>query len=86
MNHAISFPTSAIVFTYYWTLVLNDRNNIGSDAAYADYPWWMDLMEHGVVLPAALINILLEPFTLTPLVGYIMAAASTGGYVSWLQC
>lgn len=84
LNYSVSFPVNAIVFVYFWTVYWIDRELIYPQLLQEYYPPWVSNIEHGLILPVALFNIVYQPFHMSRLLSYSMAGVSTLAYVAWI--
>ena len=60
LHYGISFGTTWVVFLVFWPLYLFNQELILPKRNEVFYPYWMNLVEHGLIAPFALINCLLE--------------------------
>ena len=65
----MSFPGTMVVFVYFWSAYFIDPKLINAGEEFK--PFWLNLVEHGLILPVALMNITRAPFdmVLVPSVG-----------------
>ena len=63
LHYGISFGTTWVVFTVFWPLYFINQELILSKKIEAYYPQWLNIVEHGLIGPFALINCLLEKRT-----------------------
>jgi len=63
LHYGISFGATWVVFTVFWPLYFINQELILSKKIEAYYPQWLNIVEHGLIAPFALINCLLEKRT-----------------------
>lgn len=84
MNFAASFPSTVIVFIYFWTVFCIDRELIYPIELDKCQSFWVVFVKHGVILPVSLFNILYEPFQGRRWIVYSINIAASVGYYGWV--
>ena len=84
INFSLSFPSMMIVFVYFWTVYFLDRELIYPEIMESFYPQWVSFIEHGLIFPIGLLNILHRPFKMSKRFACCLIWAACIGYYIWL--
>merc|ERR1719431_489401 len=60
-HYGISFGTTWVVFLIFWILYVINQELIMPARIAVFYPMWMNVVEHGLIVPFAVVNTFLEP-------------------------
>jgi len=83
LNFSMSFPATMLVSIPFWAgYAINPELVSGWHPKF--YPFWLNLVEHALILPVALFNITRGPFDMSRKVSYGLAVISTFAYFSWV--
>ena len=85
LNFSISFPANAAVFVYFWGVYFIDRELIYPRVLEEFYPFWLNLVEHALILPVAVFNITRAPFDMSRPLSYGLGAVSSFAYFLWVM-
>jgi len=84
LNFSISFPANAAVFVYFWGVYFIDRELIYPRVLEQFYPFWLNSVEHALILPVALFNITRAPFEMSLTVSYGLGVVANFAYNLWV--
>ena len=85
LNFSVSFPAMMIVCVYFWTVYFIDRELIYPVRMESIYPQWVSCIEHGLVFPIGLLNILHQPFRMSKTLACGLIWMATFSYYAWLR-
>jgi len=85
ISYSASFPATGVVSIYYWIFFYVDRELIDSKVMNEYLPFWISLVQHGVILPVALFNILYQRFDAPRRISYSIGFCCTILYYIWLM-
>ena len=85
INFAISFPTMMVVCSFFWSVYFIDRELIYPVRIEPFYPQWANFIDHGLVFPIGVFNIMYQRFQMSRTVACFLAWTFGLMYTAWLK-